>query len=167
MFVRFRQTARRPRLQVSLIETRRVGGRVEHEHVASLGSVASNPSLVDRAKFWTEVDLRLARLTNRVDAAEHADIRSKVAKRVEPVSEDEQKQVAAITGLSPAEQLHCIRVSELFDAIGDDAMTEFVGVIQRENLERERCLIRRLHKTVRVSTSVANVEGPRVRGSRF
>jgi len=37
MYVRFRQTKRR--LQVSLVESRRTDGRVDQEHVASLGSV--------------------------------------------------------------------------------------------------------------------------------
>jgi hypothetical protein len=37
MFVRFRETGRR--LQCSLIETRRVDGKVRHEHIASLGSI--------------------------------------------------------------------------------------------------------------------------------
>jgi hypothetical protein len=37
MFARFRQS--RHRLQVSLVETRRNRGKVQHEHVASLGSI--------------------------------------------------------------------------------------------------------------------------------
>jgi hypothetical protein len=37
MFVRFRQTAQR--LQASLVETRRIDGKVRHEHIAGLGSV--------------------------------------------------------------------------------------------------------------------------------
>jgi hypothetical protein len=40
MFVRFRQTPRR--LQASLVETRRSNGKVRHEHIASLGSVAGS-----------------------------------------------------------------------------------------------------------------------------
>jgi hypothetical protein len=34
MFVRYRQT--QSRLQASLVETRRINGKVRHEHIASL-----------------------------------------------------------------------------------------------------------------------------------
>jgi hypothetical protein len=43
MFVRFRQTDYR--LQVSLVETRRLDGKVRHEHIAGLGSVECPPSV--------------------------------------------------------------------------------------------------------------------------
>jgi hypothetical protein len=46
MFTRFRQT--RHRLQVSLVETRRLNGKVRHEHVASLGSIETPPSVPER-----------------------------------------------------------------------------------------------------------------------
>ena len=49
MFVRFRQT--KHRLQVSLVETRRIDGHVRQGHVASLGSVPLPPSLQDRLTF--------------------------------------------------------------------------------------------------------------------
>jgi hypothetical protein len=41
MFVRFRETGRR--LQCSLIETRRANGKVQHEHIGSLGAVPISP----------------------------------------------------------------------------------------------------------------------------
>jgi hypothetical protein len=66
MFVRFRQT--KHRLQVSLVETRRIDGRVRHEHIASLGSVPVPPSLQDRMTFWHRLHERLSRLSNRVTA---------------------------------------------------------------------------------------------------
>jgi hypothetical protein len=47
MFVRFRQARR---LQVSLIETRRVAGKVQHEHVASLGAVDIPPSVATASR---------------------------------------------------------------------------------------------------------------------
>jgi len=64
MFVRFRQT--KHHLQVSLVETRRIDGRVRQEHVASLGSVPAPPSLQDRLTFWQRLHERLSRLSNRV-----------------------------------------------------------------------------------------------------
>ena len=50
MLVRFRQTA--AGLQCSLVETRRIDGKVRYEHVASLGSVPASPSVGDRLGFW-------------------------------------------------------------------------------------------------------------------
>jgi hypothetical protein len=41
MLVRFRETA--AGLQGSLVETRRIDGKVRYEHVASLGSVPASP----------------------------------------------------------------------------------------------------------------------------
>jgi hypothetical protein len=66
MFARFRQSSRR--LQVSLVETRRLDAKVRHEHVASLGSIGVPPSVADRVAFWSQLHQRLARLSNRVDA---------------------------------------------------------------------------------------------------
>jgi hypothetical protein len=68
MFVRFRQT--KHRLQVSLVGTRRDGGKVRQEHIAQLGSVEIPPTAMvtldeQRAKqlenaeaeerFWTGI----------------------------------------------------------------------------------------------------------------
>jgi hypothetical protein len=49
MFIRFRQT--KTRLQVSLIETRRAGGKVHHEHIAMLGTVDVPPTVTERIVF--------------------------------------------------------------------------------------------------------------------
>jgi hypothetical protein len=57
MFVHFRETARR--LQASLVATRRIDGRVRHEHVAGLGSVPGSPSPADRIAFSTKLHQRL------------------------------------------------------------------------------------------------------------
>ena len=37
---------------VRLIETRRADGKVQHEHIASLGSVPVEPPIADRLAFW-------------------------------------------------------------------------------------------------------------------
>jgi len=65
MFARFRQV--RNRLDVSLVETVRVGARVSQKHIASLGSVPLPPSPADRLRFWAKADQRLRRLGNRLD----------------------------------------------------------------------------------------------------
>ena len=66
IFARVRQTLHK--LQVSIVDTRRVGGRVQHEHVAGLGSIETPPSVADRVAFWRRVHDRLPKLSNRIDA---------------------------------------------------------------------------------------------------
>ena len=87
MFVRFRQATR---LQVSLIETRRVGGKVRHEHVASFGAIATPPSVADRIQFWQRLHDRLDKLANRLDAATQSKILGEVHERIPMVTLDEQ-----------------------------------------------------------------------------
>jgi hypothetical protein len=89
MFVRFRQTT--SRLQASLIETRRADGKVRHEHIASLGSVPSEPSVADRIAFWARLHARLAKLGNRIDAESQARILASIHAKVPMVTADEQR----------------------------------------------------------------------------
>jgi hypothetical protein len=89
MFVRFRQTSRR--LQVSLVETRRAGGRVQHCHVAGLGSVPLSASPTDRISFWIRLRQRLSRLANRLDDATQAEVLAAVHARIPIPTADEQE----------------------------------------------------------------------------
>jgi hypothetical protein len=89
MFVRFRQTG--TRLQASLIQSRRVGGKVCHEHVASLGTVAVLPSVAERVVFWQSLHERVARLGNRFDAATRAKLLGDIHTRVPMVTPEEQR----------------------------------------------------------------------------
>jgi len=89
MFVRFRHTPRR--LQASIVETRRVDGKVKHEHVAMLGSVETPPTVADRIAFWQRVNDRLAKLANRLDPAMQGKIRGELHTRVPMVTPDEQR----------------------------------------------------------------------------
>ncbi len=89
MFPRFRQTERR--LQVSLVETRRVDGKVRHEHVASFGSVEWPPSVEDRIAFWQRLHKRFAKLSNRVDAVAQTKILGDIHARIPMVTLDEQR----------------------------------------------------------------------------
>jgi hypothetical protein len=88
MFTRFRQT--RHRLQVSLVETRRLNGKVHHEHVASLGSVETPPSVPERIAFWLKLHDRLGKLSNRIDAATQGKVLGAVHARIAMVTADEQ-----------------------------------------------------------------------------
>jgi hypothetical protein len=91
MFVRFRLT--KTRLQASLIETRRVGGKVRHEHVASLGTIEASPTTLDRIEFWPALHQRLAKLSNRIDAETHHKILAQIHARIPMVTADEQRQL--------------------------------------------------------------------------
>lgn len=89
MFVRFRQSARR--LQLSLVETRREGGKVRHEHVASLGALPITATLRDRAEFWHRLFERLERLANRLDVEMRTKIVDAVLARVPMPTQDETR----------------------------------------------------------------------------
>jgi uncharacterized protein (DUF885 family) len=75
---------------VSLVETRRVDGKVRHEHIAGLGSIPRTPSVADRMSFWSHLHERLAKLSNRIDAAAQAKILGAIHARVAMVTADEQ-----------------------------------------------------------------------------
>jgi hypothetical protein len=64
MFVRFRETG--TSLQATLVETRRVDGKVRHEHVATLGSIPWPADTAARIMFWKKLHERLAKLANRL-----------------------------------------------------------------------------------------------------
>jgi hypothetical protein len=89
MFVRFRQTE--SRLQVSLVETRRIDGKVRHEHIASFGSVGVPPSVEDRIAFWQRLHRRLAKLSNRIHATAQTKLLGDVHARIPMVMLDEQR----------------------------------------------------------------------------
>ena len=89
MFVRFRQTAQR--LQASLVETRRIDGKVRHEHIAGLGSVEMPLSVEGRLAFWQRLHERLAKLSNRVDAETQGKLLGDIHARIPMVTLDEQR----------------------------------------------------------------------------
>ena len=91
MFIRFRQTPKR--LQISLVETRRVDGKVRHQHVAALGSIAVPWSVADRVSFWAALHQRLGRLSNRIIADDLHKLMAAIHERVPMVLPDEQRQV--------------------------------------------------------------------------
>jgi hypothetical protein len=91
MFVRFRQS--RNRLQASLVETRRVAGKVRHEHIASLGAVDVPPSIRERLTFWARLPERLDRLANRIDGDAAGKIYAAVHARIPMVTPEEQRSL--------------------------------------------------------------------------
>ena len=93
MIARFRQTA--TGLQCSLVETRRIDGKVLHELVTNLGSVPKSPSVADRIAFWRRVYETLAELANRIDAETQGRIISAVHSRIPLATPNEQRALRA------------------------------------------------------------------------
>jgi hypothetical protein len=77
---------KRHRLEVSIVETCREGGKIRQKHVASLGSVAGD--LTAHAAFWEECEARLARLANRL-GPELDRLREAIAARIPRPTEAE------------------------------------------------------------------------------
>jgi hypothetical protein len=90
MFVRFPSTPRR--LQLSLVETRRIDGKVRHEHIASLGALPEPSELSDRIAYWNSLFDRLRRLDNRLDAAQQNAIFDAINARVPMPTMDEHRE---------------------------------------------------------------------------
>jgi 2-hydroxychromene-2-carboxylate isomerase len=91
MFPRFRETGRR--LQVSLVETHRVDGRIRNSHVAGLGSVGVPASPADRWEYWTKLISRMEALANRVTGDTKAAILTAVDARIPMLTPEEQQAV--------------------------------------------------------------------------
>jgi len=109
MLARFRQTA--TGLQCSLVETRRIDGKVLHELVANLGSVPKSPSVADRIAFWRRVYETLTELANRIDAETQGKIISAVHSRIPLVTPNEQRPLRARPprqGSQKAPHLHSV-----------------------------------------------------------
>jgi predicted component of type VI protein secretion system len=101
MFVRFRETG--DRLQVSLVETRRIGGKVRHEHLVGLGSIELPMMVEARLAFWRTLEDRLARLGNRISADDSAKVRGALFARIPMPSIDEQRAVQLANAEADAE----------------------------------------------------------------
>jgi hypothetical protein len=84
----------RHRLEVSIVETRREGGKVRQRHIASLGSIAGD-SLAERECFWRECEARLTRLSNRI-GPDLDRLRQAITARIPPLTEaDREAMIAA------------------------------------------------------------------------
>jgi hypothetical protein len=125
MFVRFRRT--KTRLQVSLIETRRCGGKIRHEHIGSLGSIELEPSIYARIEFWNHLHERLARLSNRLGGHGQAKVLGQVHTRIPMVTADEQRALQAENAEADVrfwEMTHSFGESTIHDHKGLKATTE-------------------------------------------
>jgi hypothetical protein len=79
----------RHRLEVSIVETHREGGKVRQKYIASLGSIAGD-SPAERGRFWHECEARLERLSNRL-GPDLDRLRQAIAARIPPVTDAERE----------------------------------------------------------------------------
>lgn len=91
MFVRFR--AGRRRLALSLVETKRVDGKVRHEHVATLGSIETPLTMRGRITFWARLNERLTALGSRLGSEDEIKIMDAVHARVPIPTVDERREL--------------------------------------------------------------------------
>jgi hypothetical protein len=119
MFVRFRQTS--SRLQLSVVETRRIEGKVRHPHVASLGTIEIPLTVAGRIAFWTKLHDRLAWLANRLRDGMHSEVLGAVHERISMVTADEQRALQLANAKADAEQwsrIHKLHASTVEDHKG-------------------------------------------------
>jgi hypothetical protein len=83
----------RRRLEVSIIETCREGGKVRQRHVASLGTLWSDTP-ADRERFWIECEARLERLSNRL-GPDLDRLRQAIAARIPPITDADRAAMDA------------------------------------------------------------------------
>lgn len=114
MFVRFRST--RTRLQASLIETRRVDGKVRAEHVAALGSIAQPANVIDRVEFWQSLHERLGKLANRLP--DPMPVYGAIQARIPMPTADEQRAAMLETAEADARLWESLR--DLNQSMADD-----------------------------------------------
>lgn len=122
------------RLQISLIDTRRIDGRVRQEHVASLGSVPPDQSVKDRAAFWAQVHPRMSRLDNRLDAAARARIMGELHELVPMVPLD--TAIADRAGMAARNVKQSASLRDMFQETVE-AKKAMVAALQREIAEGE------------------------------
>jgi hypothetical protein len=102
MFVRFRMSG--ARLRASLVETRRVEGKVRHEHIASLGTIDAGLSIADRIAFWQQLHHRLDRLANRLDTVAYAKVLGEIHAHI-PMATFEEVRALQIANAEADERL--------------------------------------------------------------
>jgi hypothetical protein len=84
---------KRHRLEVSIVEARREGGKVKQKHVASLCSIAGD-SPVARENFWLVCEAKLARLSNRI-GPDLDRLRQEIAARIPPLTDADRAAMEA------------------------------------------------------------------------
>lgn len=150
MLVRFQQQFRR--LQTSLMQSRRIDGKVRSEHIAALGSVIHEPPepmpVRERIAFWSALPPRLAKLDNRVSPDQHAKIYAALHARIPMVTPDEQRTV------------------QEENAKGDESFWDIMRDITVGRIEDTKTLIATAERQIAEMTPAAAQASERVATSR-
>jgi hypothetical protein len=75
------------------MRTRRISGKIQSEHIASLGSVDAEVSVRERLAFWAKLPERLARLGNRIGSEIRPRSTPRWHARIPMVTPDEQRAI--------------------------------------------------------------------------
>ena len=160
MFVRFRDAGLR--LQVSLVETGRVNGKVRHEHIASLGSILMPPTVASRIIFWCQLHERLARLSNRIDGEAQGKILGAVHQRIPMVTPDEQRALQLENAKADAEQwsnIHNLHAGTVEEHKGFAAKVASTIASAERNAEQVAAQAKEAQERVERIERGENVEG--------
>jgi hypothetical protein len=129
------------RLQISVVHSRRTGGKVRQQHIASLGSVSPDMTAQDRLTFWQQVQGRLTRLGNRLDKATKAKLLDELRAKIPVPTEGEREAgedkfastVATLvrTGWSAGDIVRAIRLAELSENEIEEVVADTVRIFDR------------------------------------
>jgi hypothetical protein len=153
MFARFRQTPHR--LQVSIVDTRRVGGRVQHEHVAGLGSIETPPSVADRVAFWRRVHDRLPKLSNRIDAATQGRLMGELHARIPMPTIEEQHALKLENARADARVWAGLQDMHASTADGKEGL---VALTERQITENRASAAKAAERLARAKERIARLE---------
>lgn len=125
MFIRFRRT--KSKLQVSIVETARLHGKVHQRYIASFGSLPLNSSAHDRIEFWARANQKLDRLSNRISADVQAKLRAEIHSRIPLPTAHEQRAVQKANALADAQIWSALHDLNAADAQGHRALADRVA----------------------------------------
>jgi hypothetical protein len=74
------------------MQAQRVSGKMQSEHISSLGSVDAEVSVRERLAFWAKLPERLARLANRVGPDDQAKVYAALHARIPMVIQEENAE---------------------------------------------------------------------------
>lgn len=146
------------RLLVSVVENRRIDGKVKQEHVADLGAIDGEMlrdfyagaapdwldypssmwrSLRERIAFWANLQAVLSRLANRIDDVTAAKIKEAVHARIPMPTTDELATIPKWEAQAETERWQTLK-----DSWGDEITREQTRIVKYEEA------IRQAHKTI-------------------
>ncbi len=142
------------RLQISLVDTRRAGGKVRQQHIAALGSVSPKMTVADRLAFWDQVEERLAKLDNRMDKDGHAKIIAALRTKIPMPTPVEHRKAEANTEFTDAVAILLkagwtiadINRAMSLSMLNDDEMAEVTALTLRGYERAQRAAFNKVYR---------------------